>query len=84
MSTDDDMCWPASVTVDNQANPKFTKLTIEGKDYPGLLRVLCWTLNALGVRVHSAKLTVQEDKASRGCSLNPLQLSPINCLCRAI
>lgn len=49
------LCIAPSVSVDN-SSPDFTEVTVEAVDYPGLLRVIAWVMNGLGLRVHSAKL----------------------------
>lgn len=43
------------ITVDNEANPNFTVMSLEMKDYPGLLRVVAWVLNGLSLLVENAR-----------------------------
>ena len=43
------------ITVDNEANANFTVLSLEMKDYPGLLRVVAWVLNGLSLLVENAR-----------------------------
>lgn len=52
-------CSPAFVSIEEE--DRFTKLSLQVEDYPGLLRVVSWTLNGMDVRVHSAKLTTTDD-----------------------
>lgn len=54
-------CFAPIVFVDNEAHNDRTELTLEVVDFPGLLRVVAWVLNGLGVRVHSAHLKTTED-----------------------
>lgn len=49
-------CLPAYVIYDNKCNPNFTVLEVEVQDYPGLMRVLAWTLNGLDLIAQNAIL----------------------------
>lgn len=51
-----EFCMPAYVTVDNQKNERFTILDVEVQDYPGLVRVIAWTLNGLDMIAQNAVL----------------------------
>lgn len=55
------ICSILDVRVDNVADPKYTRLTIEVRNYPGLLRTVAWTINGLGVRAQNAKLKTDEE-----------------------
>lgn len=54
-------CMPAFVTADNKRSQCFTILDVEVGDYPGLLRVLCWTLNGLDVVAQNAVVRTSKD-----------------------
>ncbi|CAL8470964.1 g10506 [Coccomyxa elongata] len=54
-------CMPGEIEIDNDSSPEYTKLTIEVKDYPGLLRVITWVINGLDLLVETAKLTTEDD-----------------------
>jgi len=54
-------CYPAYVYMDNKSTESYTEFTVEVKDYPGLLRVISWVLNGLGVRVNNAVMKTLED-----------------------
>lgn len=56
-----DFCLPGEVSVDNHSNKDATVLSVEVKDYPGLLRVVAWVLNGLDYVVQSARLTTDDD-----------------------
>ena len=43
------------VTMDSDSSPDSSVLTVESRDYPGLLRVCAWVLNGLDVVVTSAR-----------------------------
>lgn len=49
------MLTAGEITVDNEANANFTVLSLEMKDYPGLLRVVAWVLNGLSLLVENAR-----------------------------
>lgn len=55
-----DGCRYGAVTVDNTQHPKYTVLSLEVDDYPGLLRVLSWVLNGMSVRVHHGILDTKD------------------------
>ncbi|KAI3423829.1 hypothetical protein D9Q98_009665 [Chlorella vulgaris] len=54
-------CMPAFVTADNNRSKCFTVLDVEVGDYPGLLRVLSWSLNGLDVVAQNAVVRTSED-----------------------
>ncbi|KAK9901327.1 hypothetical protein WJX75_006781 [Coccomyxa subellipsoidea] len=54
-------CMPGEIEIDNESIPDYTKLTIEVKDYPGLLRVITWVINGLDLLVETAKLTTDDE-----------------------
>lgn len=51
------------VTVDNGADPAFTKVTVEVSDFPGLLRLIAWLLNGLDIKVCRAQLSTTQGYA---------------------
>lgn len=55
------LCVIPVVSVNNAPDLKYTELRIEVADYPGLLRVISWVLNGMGMRVHNAVLKTTED-----------------------
>lgn len=57
-------CQASFVMVDNNAHPLYTKLTLEVNDYPGLLRIVAWVLNGLGVRVEHGLLKTESDSST--------------------
>lgn len=46
--------------------PHLTPAT-QSADYPGLLRVIAWVMNGLGLRVHTATLTCTDDGLAEVC-----------------
>lgn len=58
-------CMPAFITTDNKRSKCFTVLEVEVGDYPGLLRVLSWTLNGLDVVAQNAVVRTSEDGIAR-------------------
>lgn len=52
---------PAYVSADNERSKCFTVLDVEVGDYPGLLRVISWTLNGLDVCTQNAVVRTSED-----------------------
>lgn len=61
--SDEDECSPSFVLVDNSAHPKWTRLSVDVADTPGLLRTISWVLNGMGVRVQSATLLTHKKNA---------------------
>eukprot|EP01023_Acetabularia_acetabulum_P046813 TRINITY_DN486_c0_g1_i5.p1 TRINITY_DN486_c0_g1~~TRINITY_DN486_c0_g1_i5.p1 ORF type:complete len:314 (+),score=44.76 TRINITY_DN486_c0_g1_i5:66-944(+) len=58
---DVDVCFPAFVYFDNEANEKFTTIQLEISDYPGLLRVIAWVIEGLDLVVQNALLKTTDD-----------------------
>ncbi|KAK9801981.1 hypothetical protein WJX73_005969 [Symbiochloris irregularis] len=56
-----DYCLPGEVSVDNESCAEATILSVEVKDYPGLLRVVAWVLNGLDYLVQNARLTSDDE-----------------------
>ncbi|KAK9821466.1 hypothetical protein WJX81_006037 [Elliptochloris bilobata] len=56
-----EFCMPGEVAVDNDSSKRFTILTVEVKDYPGLLRVIAWVVNGLDVLVENARLVTDNE-----------------------
>lgn len=56
-------CMPAFITADNKRSPCFTVLDVEVGDYPGLMRVIAWTLNGLDVVAQNAVVRTNEGQA---------------------
>ncbi|KAL4443918.1 hypothetical protein ABPG75_011655 [Micractinium tetrahymenae] len=54
-------CMPAFVTADNKRSKCFTVLDVEVGDYPGLLRVISWTLNGLDAVAQNAVVRTSTD-----------------------
>lgn len=54
-------CAPAFVVANNQSSPNYSELAIDVQDYPGLLRVITWVMNGLGIRVHNAVLKTDDE-----------------------
>jgi len=63
--TSDESCFPALVTVTNDADPDATKVSVSVVDFPGLLRVVAWVLNGLELVVQSANLSTVDGMASQ-------------------
>jgi len=53
-NVDGDYCIPSYVTIDNHKDQDATILEVEVMAYPGLIRVLAWTLNGLDVVANNA------------------------------
>lgn len=64
-------CAPGFATVDSESHAGATVLTVEVRDYPGLVRVLAWGLGGLGVAVDNAHLTTTDD----GIAINTFWLT---------
>jgi hypothetical protein len=58
-------CYPAFVTVKNEANASATKVSISSVDFPGLLRVVAWVLNGLELVVVEAELSTADGMATQ-------------------
>eukprot|EP00201_Polytomella_parva_P016343 CAMPEP_0175055502 /NCGR_PEP_ID=MMETSP0052_2-20121109/10119_1 /TAXON_ID=51329 ORGANISM="Polytomella parva, Strain SAG 63-3" /NCGR_SAMPLE_ID=MMETSP0052_2 /ASSEMBLY_ACC=CAM_ASM_000194 /LENGTH=389 /DNA_ID=CAMNT_0016320361 /DNA_START=173 /DNA_END=1342 /DNA_ORIENTATION=- len=50
-----------SIVVDNKSHSLHTVLTLEGRDQPGLLRMITWVLNGLGLSVQNSKIYTSSD-----------------------
>ncbi|CAL5228765.1 g11954 [Coccomyxa viridis] len=61
-------CMPGEINIDNEASKTSTKLTVEVKDYPGLLRVLAWVIKGVDLTVENAKLSTDDE----GMAVNTL------------
>lgn len=59
-----------AMSQDNKKNAKFTVMEIEVQDYPGLMRVIAWVLNGLGLYAQNAILST----SSEGVAHNTLWL----------
>merc|ERR1719375_1559295 len=64
-SEDADACFPALVSVSNDADPNATKINLSVVDFPGLLRVVSWVLNGLELLVDRADLSTTDGMASQ-------------------
>lgn len=53
---DQEFCYAAMIYADNNDNETATLLSLEAKEYPGLLRVISWVLNGLDCKVQNARL----------------------------
>jgi len=62
---DTDSCFPALVSVSNDADPDATKINVSVVDFPGLLRVVSWVLNGLELLVDRADLSTTDGMASQ-------------------
>ncbi|CAK0782542.1 hypothetical protein CVIRNUC_005760 [Coccomyxa viridis] len=54
-------CMPGEINIDNESSKTSTKLTVEVKDYPGLLRVIAWVINGVDLLVENAKLSTDDE-----------------------
>lgn len=64
ISPDDSWCVTPLVSVDNESNDKYTVVNIEILDYPGLMRVIAWCLNALDVVADHATMHTDDENVA--------------------
>ncbi|QDZ20913.1 hypothetical protein HOP50_04g34370 [Chloropicon primus] len=64
-SVENGECFPAMVSVSNDADPRATRINVSVVDFPGLLRVVSWVLTGLELTVERAKLSTTDGMASQ-------------------